>query len=342
MQQLPVKCKIVVFLKYNSDNMRTIAVVAGGNSSEYPVSVKSALGVVKALKGKYELYIITIKGIDWFWEDPKGRLFRIDKNDFTLALDDMKVKFDAAFIAIHGNPGENGLLQGYFDMTGIPYTTCDAFVSALTFNKQACKLYLNEYGIPMTGGLLIRKGQQYDAAKIVRQTGLPCFVKPNASGSSFGVTKVKEVNEFAVAIEKAFAEGHEVLIESFMKGTEVACGVVKTSQRKLVMPVTEIVPKKEFFDYEAKYTDGMSDEITPARLSEAITARIQELSSEIYDILNCRGIVRVDFIVTGDGPQFLEINTIPGMTEESIIPRQAQAFGISLTDLYSMVIEDLF
>jgi len=322
--------------------MRTIAVVAGGNSSEYPVSVKSALGVVKALKGKYELYIVTIKGIDWFWEDPKGRLFRIDKNDFTLALDDMKVKFDAAFIAIHGNPGENGLLQGYFDMIGIPYTTCDAFVSALTFNKQACKLYLNEYGIPMTGGLLIRKGQQYDAAKIVRQTGLPCFVKPNASGSSFGVTKVKEVNEFAVAIEKALAEGHEVLIESFMKGTEVACGVVKTSQRKLVMPVTEIVPKKEFFDYEAKYTDGMSDEITPARLSEAITARIQELSSEIYDILNCRGIVRVDFIVTGDGPQFLEINTIPGMTEESIIPRQAQAFGISLTDLYSMVIEDLF
>jgi len=322
--------------------MRTIAVVAGGNSSEYPVSVKSALGVVEALKGSYELYIITIKGMDWFWEDPKGRLFRIDKNDFTLEIDDKKVKFDAAFIAIHGNPGENGLLQGYFDMTGIPYTTCDAFVSALTFNKQACKLYLNEYGIPMTGGLLIRKGQQYDAAKIVRQTGLPCFVKPNASGSSFGVTKVKEVNEFTIALEKAFAEGHEVLVESFMKGTEVACGVVKTSQRKLVMPVTEIVPKKEFFDYEAKYTDGMSDEITPARLSEAITARIQELSSEIYDILNCRGIVRVDFIVTGDGPQFLEINTIPGMTEESIIPRQAAVFGISQTDLYSMVIEDLF
>ena len=329
-------------MNYDNETMRTIAVVAGGNSSEYPVSVKSALGVVEALKGSYELYIITIKGMDWFWEDPKGRLFRIDKNDFTLALDDKKVKFDAAFIAIHGNPGENGLLQGYFDMTGIPYTTCDAFVSALTFNKQACKLYLNEYGIPMTGGLLIRKGQQYDAAKIVRQTGLPCFVKPNASGSSFGVTKVKEVNEFTIALEKAFAEGHEVLVESFMKGTEVACGVVKTSQRKLVMPVTEIVPKKEFFDYEAKYTDGMSDEITPARLSEAITARIQELSSEIYDILNCRGIVRVDFIVTGDGPQFLEINTIPGMTEESIIPRQAAVFGISQTDLYSMVIEDLF
>ena len=322
--------------------MRTIAIVAGGNSSEYPVSVRSAEGVAIALKGKYETYIITVKGTDWYWEDQKGRMFRIDKNDFTLVLDDQLVRFDAAFIAIHGNPGENGLLQGYFDMTGIPYTSCDAFVSALTFNKQACKLYLNEYGIPMTGGLLIRKGQKYDAASIVRQTGLPCFVKPNASGSSFGVTKVKETADFDEALEKAFAEGHEVLVESFMKGTEVACGVVRTKNRKIVMPVTEIVPKKEFFDYEAKYTDGLSDEITPARMPEEMISRIQELSSEIYDILGCRGIVRVDFIVTEEGPQFLEINTIPGMTPESIIPRQAAVFGISQTDLYSMVIEDLF
>ncbi len=322
--------------------MRTIAIIAGGNSSEYPVSVRSAQGVATALKGKYETYIINIKGTDWYWEGPKGRLFSIDKNDFTLVLDDQRVRFDAAFISIHGNPGENGLLQGYFDMIGIPYTSCDAFVSALTFNKQACKLYLNEYGIPMTGGLLIRKGQQYDAASIVGQTGLPCFVKPNASGSSFGVTKVKEVEEFSGALEKAFTEGHEVLVESFMKGTEVACGVVKTKQKKIIMPVTEVVPKKEFFDYEAKYTEGLSDEITPARMPEEDTERIQELSSEIYDILGCNGIVRVDFIVTDDGPQFLEINTIPGMTPESIIPRQAAVFGISQTDLYSMVIEDLF
>ncbi|MDM8002257.1 MAG: D-alanine--D-alanine ligase [Bacteroidota bacterium] len=322
--------------------MRTIAIVAGGNSSEYPVSVRSAEGVATALKGKYETYIITVKGTEWYWEDPKGRRFGIDKNDFTLVLDDQRIRFDAAFIAIHGNPGENGLLQGYFDMTGIRYTSCDAFVSALTFNKQACKLYLNEYGIPMTGGLLIRKGQKYDAASIVRQTGLPCFVKPNASGSSFGVSKVKETGEFDAALEKAFAEGHEALVESFMKGTEVACGVVRTKNRKIIMPVTEIVPKKEFFDYEAKYTEGLSDEITPARMPEEVTARIQELSSEIYDILGCRGIVRVDFIVTSDGPQFLEINTIPGMTPESIIPRQAAVFGISQTDLYSMVIEDLF
>jgi D-alanine-D-alanine ligase len=322
--------------------MRTIAIVAGGNSSEYPVSVRSAQGVATALDGKYITYIITVKNTDWFWEDPKGRVFSIDKNDFSLVLDDHRVRFDAAFIAIHGNPGENGLLQGYFDMTGIPYTSCDAFVSALTFNKQACKLYLNEYGIPMTGGLLLRKGQKYDAASIVKQTGLPCFVKPNASGSSFGVTKVRETAEFDEALEKAFAEGNEVLVESFIKGTEVACGVVKTRQKKIVMPVTEIVPKKEFFDYEAKYTEGMSEEITPARMPEELISRIQEMSSEIYDILGCRGIVRVDFIITGDGPQFLEINTIPGMTPESIIPRQAAVFGISETDLYSMVIEDLF
>ena len=227
-------------------------------------------------------------------------------------------------------------------MIGMPYTSCDAFVSALTFNKQACKLYLHEYGIPMTGGIVIRKGDKYDADGIVRQTGLPCFVKPNASGSSFGVTKVKETAEFAEALEKAFAEGHEVLVESFMKGTEVACGVVRTRERKIIMPVTEVVPKKEFFDYEAKYTEGLADEITPARISEELTHRIQELSSEIYDILGCRGIVRVDFIITHNGPQFLEINTIPGMTPESIIPRQAAVFGISQADLYSMVIEDLF
>jgi D-alanine-D-alanine ligase len=322
--------------------MKTIAIVAGGNSSEYPVSVRSAQGVATALKGKYETYIITIRGRDWFWEDPKGRVFGIDKNDFSLALDDRRVRFDAAFIAIHGNPGENGLLQGYFDMTGIPYSSCDAFVSALTFNKQACKLYLNEYGIPMTGGLLLRKDQPYNADRILDQTGLPCFVKPNASGSSFGVTKVKEAGEFAAALENAFAEGPEVLVESFMKGVEVACGVVKTRKKKIIMPVTEIVPKKEFFDYEAKYSGGFSDEITPARMPEELTSRIQELSSEIYDILGCHGIVRVDFIVTDDGPQFLEINTIPGMTEESIIPRQAAVYGISQADLYSMVIEDLF
>lgn len=322
--------------------MRTIAIIAGGNSSEYQVSVRSARGVEEAIKERYNAYIITIRGNDWYWEDSKGRVFRIDRNDFSLVTDSGKIRFDAAFIAIHGTPGEDGLLQGYLDMTGIPYTSCNAFVSALTFNKQACKLYLNEYGIPMTGGLLLRKGQTHDVEKIASQTGLPCFVKPNASGSSFGVSKVKKTDDFMEALDKAFAESDEVLVESFMDGTEVACGVVKTKTRNIIMPVTEIVPGKEFFDYEAKYTDGISQEITPARLPEDLTRRIQELSSEIYDILGCKGIVRVDFIVTTDGPKFLEINTVPGMTEESILPRQAIVYGIALSELYSLVIEDLF
>lgn len=334
--------EIVLFLDYNSDYMKTIAIVAGGDSSEYDISVKSAAGVAEALAGIYYTYIINIRGSRWYWEDCKGRAYNVDKNDFSVVTDEGKVHFDAVFVAIHGTPGENGLLQGYFDMIGLPYTSCDAFVSGLTFNKQACKLYLNEYGIPMTGGLLIRDGQQYDTGRIIKETGLPCFVKPNASGSSFGVTKVNKAEDFDEALKKAFAESHEVLVESFMKGTETACGVIKTRQKKIVMPVTQIVPKKEFFDYEAKYTDGMSEEITPAQLPEAVTHKIQELSSEIYDILGCRGIVRVDFIVTAEGPQFLEINTVPGMTPESIIPKQAAVFGISLSDLYTMVIEDLF
>ncbi len=322
--------------------MKTIAIIAGGNSSEYEISVRSARAVAAALAGRYETYIVTIRGREWYWEDPKGRLFTVDKNNFTLQLDDRRISFDAAFIAIHGTPGENGLLQGYLEMTGIPYTGCNPFVSALTFNKQACKLYLNEYGIPMTGGLLIRKGQKYDSGSIVEQIGLPCFVKPNESGSSYGVTKVKEIGQFDTAMQTAFTEGDEVMVESFMNGTEVACGVVKTRQGKIILPLTEVVPANEFFDLEAKYTKGKADEITPARMPEEITSRIRELSSEIYDLLGCRGIVRVDFIVTEKGPQFLEINSIPGMSPESIIPKQAAVYGISEADLYSMVIEDLF
>lgn len=321
--------------------MKTIAIAAGGDSSEYEVSIKSAQSVADALEGRYETYIVNIRGSEWYWEDKKGRAFPIDKNDFTIHLDDARIHFDAVFIAIHGTPGENGLLQGYFDMLAIPYSSCGAFSSALTFNKQACKLYLKEYGIPMTNGILVSRGEQIDATKIIKEAGLPCFVKPNASGSSFGVTKVKEADMLLQAIEKAFHEGDEVLIESFMQGTETACGVMKTKNRKIVMPVTEIVPKNEFFDYEAKYTDGLSEEITPARLPAEITEKIQELTSQVYDLLSCRGIVRVDFIVTKQGPQFLEINTVPGMTRESIIPRQAAAFGISQADLYSMVIEDI-
>jgi D-alanine-D-alanine ligase len=322
--------------------MKTIAIVAGGNSSEFPISVKSAREVRQILSSSYEAYIVMIQASNWYWEDQKGRYFNIDKNDFSLTTDDRKIRFDAVFIAIHGTPGENGLLQGYFEMLGIPYTSCGPFSSALTFNKQACKLYLKNYNIPMAFSLLVRKGDSIDPQIIIGKTGLPCFVKPNDSGSSFGVSKVKSEKELMPAITKAFGESSEVIIESFMSGREVACGVVKTTKNSIILPLTEIRTGNEFFDFEAKYTPGLSDEFTPADLPEEVAKEVSGLSSEIYDLLGCKGIVRVDFIIIGTKPYFLEINTIPGMTGESIIPKQAAAAGIDLADLYSMVLEDLF
>ena len=322
--------------------MRTIAIAAGGDSPEYDVSIKSAVEVGKVLSSRYNVYIIIIRGTNWYWEDKKGRYHNIDKNDFTLVVDDLKIRFDAVFIAIHGTPGENGLLQGYFDIMKIPYSSCSAFCSALTFNKQACKLFLKEYDIKVSEGILIRRGDSFAISSVIKKTGMPCFVKPNDSGSSFGVTKVKEKEQLLPAIEKAFSESNEVLIESFMNGREVACGVVKTRSKAFILPLIEIISKNEFFDYEAKYTPGKSDEVTPAKINAVLTDKIQKLSSTIYDLLGCKGIVRIDFIVVGKIPYFLEINTVPGMTEESLIPKEVKAAGLSLGDIYSMVLEDLF
>ncbi len=322
--------------------MKTIAIAAGGDSSEFEISVKSAEEVGKILSSGYIVYIIVIKGKNWYWEDPKGRYHNIDKNDFSLNHNDQRIKFDGVFIAIHGTPGENGLLQGYFDIMGIPYTSCGAFCSALTFNKQACKLFLKEYGITMAEAVLIRNGDNPDPDTLLNQIGLPCFVKPNDSGSSFGVTKVKRKEEFLPAVDTAFKESNEVLIEAFMNGREVACGVIRTKDNTFVLPVTEVISKNEFFDYQAKYTPGFSDEITPADMSAGITSEIQRISKLIYEVLGCKGIVRVDFIVIGTTPYFIEINTVPGMTKESIVPKQAAAAGISLEELYSMAVENMF
>lgn len=322
--------------------MKTIAIVAGGDSSEYEISVKSASVVAEMLAPEYKVYIIMIRGANWYWEDQKGRYHNIDKNDFTLKINEEKIRFDGVFIAIHGTPGENGLLQGYFDMMNIPYSSCNAFCSALTFNKQACKLFLKEYGITMAEAVLVRKGDKSDPAAVMKKIGLPCFVKPNDSGSSFGVTKVKKAEDLGSAIETAFRESDDVLIESHLNGREVACGVLKTKARTLVLPVTEIISKNEFFDYEAKYTPGKSDEITPANMPETVLDEIQRLSLLIYELLGCSGIVRVDFIIVGNQPYFLEINTVPGMTKESIVPKQAAAYGISLKELFSLAVEEMF
>ena len=321
--------------------MKTIAIIAGGDSSEYEVSIRSAMEVSDALSSKYMVYTIIIRGVNWYWEDPKGQYFNIDKNDFSLRTDEMRIRFDAVFIAIHGTPGENGRIQGYFDMLGIRYTSCNAFCSALTFNKQACKLFLKEYNIPMAEGTLIRKGNDIDIDDLVSKVGIPCFVKPSDCGSSFGVSKVKSTKEFATALEKAFKESREALVETNMDGREVACGVVKVKSKTLLLPVTEIISTNEFFDYEAKYTPGKSNEITPANLPKEIAEEVQGLSSHIYDLLGCYGIVRVDFIIVDSKPFFLEINTVPGMTKESLVPQQAIAAGFLPGDLYSMVIEDV-
>jgi len=322
--------------------MKTIAIAAGGDSSEFEISVKSAAEVGKILSERYIVYVIIIKGTSWYWEDLKGRYHNIDKNDFSLTHDDKKIRFDGVFIAIHGTPGENGLLQGYFDMMGIPYTSCGAFCSALTFNKQACKLFLKEYGITMAKAVLIRKGNKIYTTDIINQIGLPCFVKPNDSGSSFGVTKVKKKEELLPAIDIALKESDQVLIEAFMNGREIACGVVKTKNKTIVLPLVEIISKNEFFDYEAKYTPGNSEEVTPADMPPELTKEIQRISLFIYELLGCNGIVRVDFIVIGETPWFIEINTIPGMTKESLVPKEAAAAGIALEELYSMAVENMF
>ena len=322
--------------------MKTIAIAAGGDSSEFEISLKSAKEVGKILSAKYLVYIIVIHGTNWYWEDKKGRYHNIDKNDFSLKYDEHRVRFDGVFIAIHGTPGENGLLQGYFDIMGIPYTSCDAFCSALTFNKQACKLFLKEYGIDIPDAILVRKGTELDKTAIIRLVGLPCFVKPNDSGSSFGVSKVKHEEELLAAIESAYKESDEALIETFINGREIACGVIKTKGKTLVLPLIEIISKNEFFDYEAKYTQGRSDEITPAEIPLPLTKEIQRISKYIYETLGCKGIVRVDFIVVGEKPYFIEINTIPGMTKESLVPKEAAAAGITLENLYSMAVEDMF
>ncbi len=320
--------------------MKTIAIVTGGNSSEFDISVKSALAVERALTNRYDIYLIMIKGPDWYWEDKSGQIFKVDKNNFSLKLFDRLVRFDAVFIAIHGNPGENGFLQGYFELTGIPYTGCNTYTSALTFNKNACKSFLKNFSINMARSLLIYKNKIPDPHQLAEELGLPMFIKPNESGSSFGVSKVTRIDEVIPAINLAFTESYQVLAEEFIKGTEVACGVIRTTEKTIVLPVTEIVSKNVFFDFEAKYDPSKADEITPGRFDDHVTAAIQEASINIATYLDCRGLVRVDFIVRDEKPVFVEVNTIPGITEESIVPKQMKEYGIEPGELYSMLIED--
>lgn len=322
---------------------RTIAIVAGGDSSEFPVSLRSAQGLYSFMdKEKYTVYIVEMKGLCWEAVLPDGNKTAVDRNDFSFLLNGEKITFDFAYIIIHGTPGENGLLQGYFDLLHIPYSTCDVLASALTFNKFALNHYLQGFGIRISESLLVRKGSDISDQDVIEKIGLPCFIKPNEGGSSFGVTKVKTAEQIRPAIEKAMHESDEVMVEAFMAGTEITCGCYKTRTKEVVFPITEVVSKNEFFDYAAKY-DGESQEITPARLDDDTTRRVKTLTSAIYDILGCEGIIRVDYIITEGGKiNLLEVNTTPGMTATSFIPQQVRAAGLDMKDVLTDIIENKF
>lgn len=319
---------------------RKIAIVAGGDSSEYEISVESAAQLIEVLdKTRYEGYVVSVRNKVWEVQNINGENIPVDRNDFSFISGGEKNIFDCALIAIHGTPGEDGRLQSYFDLLGIPYTSSGMRTSALTFNKYTCKAYLNNFAIHTAKAILVRKGTKIDTEKIVDELGLPCFVKPNNGGSSFGVTKVKSSKEIEKALEDAFREDDEIIIEEFIKGTEITCGLLKTNDEEIILPLTEIVSKTEFFDYEAKYK-GLSDEITPARVSKEVERLTRNTSSLIYDALDCKGIVRIDYILSNGKLFFLEVNTVPGMSKNSIVPQQVRAAGLDLGALFTKVIEE--
>ena len=320
--------------------MKNIAIIAGGNSSEYEVSMKSGKNIYDEVdETRYNKYLVVLKERDWHVEIGEEK-YPVDKNDFSFTRNGEKILFDFAYITIHGVPGENGLVQGYLDMMGVPYGCCNVLASALTFDKHTCNTYLKSYGVNVADSVMLIRGMAYDVNEIINEVGLPCFVKPNAEGSSFGVTKVKEAAQLEDALKKAFALCREVLIETFIDGTELTCGVVKAGDMDITMPIAEVVPKNEFFDFEAKYDPTKSDEIIPARISPELTNRIKILSSMIYDILRCEGIIRVDYIVREDEIFMLEVNTTPGMTSNSFVPKMVRAMGGTLREVLTKIIDN--
>ena len=319
----------------------TIAFVTGGYSGESVISYKSAQTIEKNLDSeRFNVYKIDITPGGWFY-DHKGKKLAVDRNDFSLTLDNGKIKFDAVLIGIHGTPGEDGKLQGYFDLMNLPYTSCDAATSALTFNKRYTVAVAAFADINVARSIHLFKNIPTDQTQILQQLQLPVFVKPNNGGSSIGMSKVTEAQDLPAAIEKAFKEDDQVLIEEFIAGREFTVGVFKTVKEIIVLPITEVQSKKDFFDYEAKY-EGMSEETTPAVVDESIAKKIRETAKKVYEVFNCRGVVRIDFIYneSSQKPYILEINTVPGQSEASIVPQQVQVMGWTLKDFYSALIED--
>ena len=328
---------------------RNIAIVCGGDSSEHDVSMRSAQGLYSFFdKERYNIYVVDVKGQDWHVDLQNGDMAKIDKNDFSFKMDGKTVTFDYAYITIHGTPGENGLMQGYFELLHIPYSTSGVLVEAMTFDKYVLTNYLRGFGVNVAESVLLRRGEEekYSDEEIEKRIGMPCFVKPAADGSSFGVSKVKNADQLAPALRVAFMESDEVMVESFMKGTEISIGCYKTRDKAVVFPATEVVTSNEFFDYDAKY-NGQVQEITPARLSPETTKRVEEETSRIYDILHCNGIIRIDYIISKDADgndkiNMLEINTTPGMTATSFIPQQVRAAGLDIKDVLTDIVENQF
>ncbi len=315
---------------------QNVAIIAGGDVAERGVSLQSAATVYQHLDAdKYNKFLIELNQ-GAFTERSTGA--RVDLNDFSLQVGGERIRFELIFLIIHGHPAEDGCLQGYFQLLGLPCTGCNLFVSALTFDKQACKDFLRAHDIPMAPSQLLRKGEPIGLPGLL-DMGLPLFVKPNKNGSSFGVSKVKRADELPAAIDKAFEFDNEVVVEGFLDGVEFSNGVVRQGGEIVVLPITEIVPQNEFFDFKAKY-EKQSQEITPARLSEALQEQCQAQSQKLYEVLGCRGMCRFDYILVGDTFFFLEANTIPGMSETSIIPQQAHAHGWTIAELLDAVVED--
>lgn len=321
----------------NPNTMLKVAIITGGNVAERSVSLKSAETVRKHLDDqKYEKYVIELNGTT-FTEQRSGTA--VNLNDFSLPTPNGVIKFDLVYQMLHGHPAEDGCLQGYFEVLGIPYTGCDVMASAITFNKQACKDFLRSHNIPMAPSRVLRKGEEINWAEL-EELGIPVFVKPNKNGSSYGASKVSAPDQLAGAFEHAFVYDDEVVVEGFLKGNEFSNGVLRRNGEVVVLPITEIVPHNEFFDFKAKY-ENQSQEITPARLSPEQTAKVQAQTKLIYEALGCRGICRFDYIQVGETFYFLEANTIPGMSEQSIVPQQARAHGWTITELLDAAVEEV-
>jgi D-alanine-D-alanine ligase len=319
--------------------MKNVAIIMGGYSSEYQISLTSGGVVYSNLdKSKYNAYKVHIFKEKWVYVDDSGAEFPINKNDFSVVVSGKTITFDVVFNAIHGTPGEDGLMQAYFELLGIPQTSCDYYQSALTFNKRDLLSVLKPYGIKTATSFYLNLGDKIDGDKIIETVGLPCFVKPNKSGSSFGISKVKTKDELLPAIENAYKEDNEIIIESFLDGVEVSVGVINYKGKVTVLPITEIVSENDFFDYEAKYL-GKSKEITPARITNDVHARVSATAKKAYEILKMKGFSRSEFIIVNNEPYMLEMNTVPGLTTESILPQQARQAGISLPELFSNAID---